>query len=223
MCQFQTGKSAKRMTSGKHHHQHQRHPIMTHRCRYHGPAACHVSAANWNICKTDDEWEGALKSWYDTTLLPEETEPLWKWLDALFRYGRGPIIWLDRAERSRAHIYLVSHHGSGIKRHCYYQQRGCRYCGGCTNQLYHADPWDIAGCKRAFNGVLQFLKPMLMLLDSYKQVHLPLQAVHDATTICPRPTTSSRSSDSAQAHQPPSVTAAGRVWTKYKDASGAFW
>ena len=129
----------------QHHHQHQRHPIMTHRCRYHGPAPCHVSEANY-ICKTDDEWTGALNSWYDTTLLPEETEPLWKCLDGLFRYGGGPIIWLDRPERSRAPIYLESHHGSGVKRHRYFQQWGCRYCGGCANQLYHADPWDIPRC-----------------------------------------------------------------------------
>ena len=88
---------------------------MATRGPYHGPAACRVSVASWNACDDESKWEGALTSWHDIARVPHQTAALFKWLDSLFRYGKGPIIWMDRPERMRAPLYLVSHHGKNIK------------------------------------------------------------------------------------------------------------
>ena len=124
---------------------------------------------NWKVCKTDDKFEGALQSWKAIARCDEMLDKLLMWIDQLFRYGDGPIIWLDHPSREMAPIYLVSHHGKDVKSYACYHQWGCRYCGAATNQLYHAH-WDFDQCVAAQKEVVEFLQPMLRLLPAYRQV-----------------------------------------------------
>ena len=138
-------------------------------CPYHGAGSCKLSAMNWKVCDTDVAFHGALQSWKEITKYNDMLDTLLELIDQLFRYGPGPIIWLDTEDRAKAPIYLVSHHGDGIRRHACYQLWGCRYCRASTNQLYHAH-WDYDMCLAARREVVAFLQPMLSLLPAFQNI-----------------------------------------------------
>ena len=99
----------------------------------------------------------------------DELNQLMDSIAELFRYGGGPIIWLQHPLQQQAPLYLVSHHGAGIKRHACFQQWGCLKCGEATSQLYHAH-WEYEKCLQARVEVVEFLRPMLSLLPSFKKL-----------------------------------------------------
>ena len=137
-------------------------------CPYHGVGSCRLAAVNWKVCRSDSDFGGALQSWQDMARYTAELSRSMDFIDQLFRYGGGPIIWLAHESREMAPLYLVSHHGRGIARHACHQQWGCLYCGAATNQLRHAH-WNYDECLAARREALDFLRPMLNLLPSFRK------------------------------------------------------
>ena len=139
--------------------------MATH-CRFHGEGACHVSAMNWKVCKTDTEFFSSITSLEQTARCQDELDAFTKFLDELFRYGKGPIIWTTHPSRHDAPLYLVSHHHR-VPRHSRYRLWGCRACGWTTNQLWHASE-DFDECLAGRREEVEFLLLMLRLLKSFQ-------------------------------------------------------
>ena len=122
---------------------------------YKRQGSCTLAKQNWKVCNTDQQFTSALDSWQEKAKYDVEISRLRLFLDQLFRYGKGPIIWTDHPSREQAPLYLVSHH-KGIQSHLCYQQWGCRDCGAATNQLYHAS-WTLEECVEARKEMCTFL------------------------------------------------------------------
>ena len=91
-------------------------------CPYHGAGSCSLAMANWKICKSDEQFEGALCSWSAIAKYRVELDRLVGFIHQLFRYGDGPVIWIEHKSREKAPLYLVSHHGKGVQAHACYQR-----------------------------------------------------------------------------------------------------